>query len=161
MWYSGLIHELRNVGIVGTLLNWFTDYLSTRKQRVVLPGAAFDWTQIYAGDPQGSVLRPLLFPIYINDIVENINACIRLFADDTSLYLIAENPIEAAEKLNSDLAEVHAWASKWLVTFNPSKTESLIFSRKLNKPYHPPVYMSEQSITEVSSHKHLGLVFNT
>ena len=76
-----------------------------------------------------------------------------------SIKLIVENPIEAAEKLNSDLAKVHAWASKWLVTFNPSKTESLIFSRKLNKPYHPPVYMSEQPITEVSSHKHLGLVF--
>ena len=159
VWHNGLIHKLRNVGIVGTLLNWFTDYLSNRKQRVVLPGAASDWTQIYAGVPQGSVLGPLLFLIYIHDIVENINACIRLFADDTSLYLIVENPIEAAEKLNSDLAKVHAWASKWLVTFNPSKTESLIFSRKLNKPYHPPVYMSEQPITEVSSHKHLGLVF--
>ena len=127
VWHNGLIHKLRNVGIVGTLLNWFTDYLSNRKQRVVLPAAASDWTQIYAGVPQGSVLGPLLFLIYINDIVENINACIRLFADDTSLYLIVENPIEAAEKLNSDLAKVHAWASKWLVTFNPSKTESLIF----------------------------------
>ena len=85
MWHSGLIHKLRNVGIVGTLLNWFTDYLSNRKQRVVLPGAPSDWTQIYAGVPQGSVLGSLLFLIYINDIVENINACIRLFADDTSL----------------------------------------------------------------------------
>ena len=124
VWHSGPIHKLRNVGIVGTLLNWFTDYLSNRKQRVLL-GA--DWTQIYAGDPQGSILGPLIFFIYINDIVENINACIRLFADDTSLYLIVENPIEAAEKRNSDLAKVHAWASTWLVTFYPSKTESHIF----------------------------------
>lgn len=130
VWHKGLIHKLRNVGIIGGLLNWFTDYLSNRKQRVVLPRAASDWTQIHAGVPQGSVLGPLLFLIYINDIVENINACIRLFADDTSLYLIVENPIETAEKLNSDLATVHAWASRWLVTFNPSKTESLIFFSK-------------------------------
>ena len=108
MWHSGFIHKLRGVGIVGTLLNWFTDYLSNRKQRVVLPEAASDWTQIYAGVPQCSVLGPLLFLIYINDIVEIINACSRLFADDTSLYLIVENPIEAAEKLNSVLVKVHA-----------------------------------------------------
>ena len=108
---------------------------------------------------QGSILGPLLFLIYINDIVRIINSSIRLFADDTSLYIIVENPIQAATILNSDLSQIYTWASNWLVTFNPSKTESLLFSRKLFKPLHPTLYMNQQDIITVESYKHLGLTF--
>ena len=97
--------------------------------------------------PQGSILGPLLFLVFINDIVEEINSSIRLFADDTSLYIIVDDPLDpldAAIKLNADLSRIDMWASTWLVTFNPSKSESLIFSRKVNKPYHPPIYMNYQ-----------------
>ena len=160
VWHQGLLYKLQTVGITGSLLLWFTDYLHNRKQRVVLPGGISDWTTISAGVPQGSILGPLLFLIYINDIVEDINSFIRLFADDTSLYVIVENPFVSAEILNSDIAKVHAWATKWLVTFNPLKTEEMIFSRKLNKPQHPPIHMNQQPIVQVSSHKHLGLTFS-
>ena len=148
------------MGITGSLLKWFTDYLYNRKQRVVLPGGTSDWTTISAGVPQGSILGPLLFLAYINDIVEDINSFIRLFADDTSLYIIVENPFVSAEILNSDIAKVHRCATEWLVTFNPLKTEEMIFSRKLNKPQHPPIHMNQQPISQVSSHKHLGLIFS-
>ena len=97
--------------------------------------------------------------IYINDIVEDINSSIRLFADDTSLYIIVDDAIQAAETLNSDLEKISRWAQQWLVTFNPAKSESILFSRKLNKPYHPPVSMDETQINEVTSHKHLGVIF--
>ena len=73
------------------------------KQRVILPGVASDWTYILAGVPQGSIHGPILFLIYINDIVAEIGSNIRLFADDTSLYIIVENPITSAVCLNSDL----------------------------------------------------------
>ena len=75
-----------------------------------------------------------MFRLYINDIVEDINSSIRLFADDTSLYIIVDDAIQAAETLNSDLEKVSRWAQQWLVTFNPAKSESILFSRKLNKP---------------------------
>ena len=90
------------MGIIGSLLHWFTDYMHNRKQRVVLPGGTSDWTTISAGVQQGAILGPLL---YINDIVEDINSFIRLLADDTSLYIIVENPFVSAEILNSDIAK--------------------------------------------------------
>ena len=69
----------------------------------MLPGTASSWTSIKASAPQGSILRPLLFLIYINDIVENIHSSIRLFADDTSLYIVVEDPVDADNQLNEDL----------------------------------------------------------
>ena len=80
-----------------------------------MPGANSDRTSVSSGVPQGSILGPLLFLLYINDTVENINLSIRLFADDTSLYIIVDNPVEAANQLNSDLSKIHQWATKWLV----------------------------------------------
>ena len=107
--------------------------------------------------PQGSILGTLLFLVFINDILEEINSSIRLFADDTSLYIVVDNPLDSAIKLNTDLSRIDMWASRWLVTFNCSKSESLIFIRKVNKPYHPPIYVHYQQVNEVTSHKHLGI----
>ncbi|MCG8096816.1 MAG: hypothetical protein JAZ17_24870 [Candidatus Thiodiazotropha endolucinida] len=157
VWHAGLLHKLRACGVSGSLLDWFRNYLSDRRQRVVLPGANSDWAYIRAGVPQGSVLGPLLFLIFINDIVIEINSNIRLFADDTSLYIIVENPQASALLLNTDLQKISDWADKWLVLFNPPKSESLTVSRKLIKPVHPPLSMNNQQIKEVQSHKHLGL----
>ena len=127
----------------------------------MLPGTASGWTSIKAGVPQGSILGPLLFLIYINDIVENIHSSIRLFADDTSLYIVVEDPVNAANQLNKDLQKIHLWAKTWLVTFNAAKSESIMFSRKRNQPYHPPVFMDQTQIEEVISHKHLGVVLSS
>ena len=161
VWHEGLLFKLKSIGFSDSLLLWFRDYLAGRKQRVVLPGAASSWKHIKAGVPQGSILGPLLFLIYINDIVEDIHSCIRLFADDTSLYIIVDNPLQAAERLNEDLDKIHLWAAKWLVSFNPAKSESILFSRKLNRPFHPHLIMNQQVINEETSHKHLGLIFSS
>ena len=157
VWHSGLIHKLKAAGVTGNLLQWFTSYLENRKQRVVLSGVKSIWNYIKAGVPQGSILGPLLFLLYINDIVTEIRSNIRLFADDTSLYIIVDNPDAAAEILNTDLNKISKWAKSWLVKFNPNKNESLIISRKINQPDHPPVFMSNQEINEVQFHKHLGI----
>ncbi|MES9994334.1 MAG: reverse transcriptase family protein [Candidatus Thiodiazotropha sp.] len=157
VWHSGLLHKLQAAGVTGEVLAWFKNYLCDRKQRVILPGTVSDWKFIRAGVPQGSILGPLLFLLYINDIVNDIGSNIRLFADDTSLFIIVDDPLTAAGSLNTDLNRISQWAATWLVSFNPAKTESLLISRKRNRQHHPPLFMQDHQITEVESHKHLGL----
>ena len=103
------------------------------------------------GVPQGWIRGPLLFLLYINDSVEAIHSSIKIFADGTSFYIIVDNLVQASDQLNSDLTKIPQWANKWLVTFNPTKSESIIFSRKRKEPYHLPVLMDTIQINEVST----------
>ena len=73
--------------------------------------------------------KPLLFIVFINDILTDINSAMQLFADDTSLCLIVDDPQKTAHTLNDDLVKLHAWSTKWLVNFNPQKTETMTISR--------------------------------
>ena len=115
---------------------------------------------IQASVPQGSLLGPLLFLLYIIDIVNDTGANIRLFADDTSLHIyIVENPAAAALCLNYDLGKISRWASLWLVIFNPVKNETMLLTRKRNKLYNPPLFMQNHQATEVEFHKHLDIHF--
>ena len=123
VWHAGLLRKLEAAGVTGKLLNWFKNYLSDRRQRVILPGVNSDWSKRFAGVPQGSILGPLPFLVFINDIVNEIGSCIRLFADDTSLFIIVDDPVASAERLNADLIKILQCAETWLVTFNPNKTE--------------------------------------
>ncbi len=157
VWHTGLLLKLKAAGVINNIHDWFTSYLSNRKQRVVLPGVTSDWNQIKAGVPQGSILGPLLFLLYINDIVNDINSSIRLFADDTSLYLIVDTPETASRTINADLDTITNWSNKWLVLFNPKKTESLLISRKRNTVAHPQLLMNTVNVSEVECHKHLGI----
>ncbi|MCG8113681.1 MAG: reverse transcriptase domain-containing protein [Candidatus Thiodiazotropha taylori] len=157
VWHAGLLYKLEAAGVTENVLKWFENYLSDRRQCVVLPGTSSEWVYIRAGVPQGSILGPLLFLLFINDIVTDIASSVRLFADDTSLFIIVDNPINAAACLNSDLDKITRWAAQWLVTFNPDKTEALLISRKRNQLQHPPLFMQNVQIQEVNSHKHLGI----
>ena len=103
VWHRGLIARLRSIGIEGSLLNWFVSYLSCRKQRVIIEGVHSDWCNIEAGVPQGSVLGPLLFLIYINDLPTTITCNCFIFADDCFLLEKKQSPGDCAAKLNHDL----------------------------------------------------------
>ena len=127
---------------------------------VVINDCCSDWRNVRAGVHQTSIMEPLFFPFYINDMVADMNSSIKLFADDASLYMIVDDPVDAAEILNTDLAKIHDWSMKWQVKCNPDKTESMIVSRKSNRPLHPPLMTDNTIINMVSEHKHLDLTIS-
>ena len=92
----------------------FSKLSSNRKQRVVLNGSYSDFSCVESGVPQGSVLGPLLFHIYINDLERNIKFNVKFFADDTMLFSIVKNPELSANDLNHDLGVIHQWAHQLL-----------------------------------------------
>ena len=113
--------------------------LANRYQRVVLNGQVSKWAAVNAGVPQGSILGPLLFLIYINDLLTGLSSNSRLFADDTSLFLVVRDMTSSANILNNDLSKINNWACPWKISFNadPSKqAQEVIFSRKIKKPSH-------------------------
>jgi hypothetical protein len=102
-------------------------------------------------------LGPLLFLIFINDITYVIRHCkIRLFADDTCLYIEVDDHEEAATALNNDHANIQSWADRWLITFSPPKTEDMVITNKRPRP-HPDLTLDGEVIKKVTSHKHLGV----
>ena len=122
VWHKGLLFKLRRAGIRGKLLSRFSDYLSNRYQRVIIPGGISTLCRIQAGVPQGSILGPLLFLIYINDIVDDIQANINHFADDTSLSMIVSDPLAAGTMLQTDIDKITDWSSGWssLIHLSPN-----------------------------------------
>ena len=158
IWHRGLLLKLKAVGIRGTLLHWFENYLAERKQAVVLHSSRSDYLTVPAGVPQGSVVGPLLFCIYINDIVEDIESVIKLFADDTSMYLCLENPHIRADILNNDLEKIMQWANKWKIEFNERKTELMNITRNKNHQFQS-LSFGRTILEDTHSHKHLGIIF--
>ena len=106
VWHEGLLYKLKNNEINGNALQLIKSFLRNRCQRVVLNGQSSSWLSIRAGVPQGSVLVPLFFLIYINDLPEGLNSEVKLFADDTSLFSIVNCINTSASTLNSDLLKI-------------------------------------------------------
>ena len=107
VWDEGLIFKLKQNGISGNLLNVIIDFLYQRKQRVVLNGQHSSWTNVQAGVPQRSILGPLFFLIYINDLSDGLTLSTKLFADDASLFSVLQNINSKANGLNSDLMKTN------------------------------------------------------
>ena len=160
VWHRALLHKLFAIGIRGQILDWFTDYLKNRSQAVVLKGTKSSYLPISAGVPQGSVLGPLLFLVYINDIANDIESIIKLFADDTSMYLGLENTEIRTQILNSDLERIQKWATTWKVLFNESKTELMTISN-LTMPDTQPLKFNGIVLQSADFHKHLGVTLQS
>lgn len=159
VWHEGLIFKLKQIGVDGCLLSWLKSYLTGRQQKVVIEGESSSWSEIKAGVPQGSVLGPLLFLIYINDISSNVRSDCFLFADDTMLMreVDAGDLSSCNDALNSDLQSISSWASQWKVTMNAKKTKAMTFSLKRGQSPSPPLFLDNNRIELVKEHVHLGV----
>ena len=127
VWHAGLQAKLKQIGIDGKFLDLIKSYLLNRQQIVVIDGFKSDIKEVKAGVPQGSRLGPLLFIIYINDIVNELESDIFIFADDTTISCSGKDTRQTSETLNRDLDKILQWSKKWKVTFQPSKTKFILF----------------------------------
>ena len=127
--HKRLLLKLHRFGINNDVITWIGSFLSNRTQRVVLEGEESDICPVMSGVPQGSVLGPCLFLLYINDMLDMIESNIRLFADGTIMYLTVSNQADC-QALQSDLSKLETWESEWLMAFNPDKCEVIRITNK-------------------------------
>ena len=135
-----LISKLQSYGINGNLLNLLTNYLDNRKQRVVINGATSSWKPIKSGVPQGSVLGPLLFLIFINDLPDDLKCDPKLFADDVSLIAVMYDNQKLIENIVTDLKLLHELSVTCKMEFNPDTTkpaEEILFTNRKSSNYDP------------------------
>ena len=155
-WHPAIIAKLEQVKIGGSFLDLFKSYLSNRKQIVTIDGFKSTVRGITAGVPQGSRLGPLLWILYANDILDDLESEVLLFADDTCMFASGNDPAETSAMLNRDLSKISEWATRWKVSFNPGKTKHMIFSNKVLSN-SPPVLFNSVVVDQVYEHKHLGI----
>ena len=164
VWHQGLIYKLRRCGVSGKLLTLMQSFLENRKQRTVLNGKTSTWSTISAGVPQGSILGPLFFLIYINDLTDGLKCNVKLFADDTSIFTVVHDPHTAALDMNHDLNLIKLWAHSWRMSFNPDPTKQAVevtFSKKRIQTNHPPIFFNGAPVMRVQEQKHLGVILDS
>ena len=152
-----LLYKLGYYGIRGSTHKWISSWLSERSQKVVLDGQASDPVPVLSGVPLGSVLGPVLFPIFINDLPDNIRSSVRLFADDCVLYRNIKSPIDC-QILQDDLNSLSQWETDWQMKFNVAKCHSMRVTRHLpDKQILFDYTLHQQKLEQVQSAKYLGL----
>ena len=160
VWHKGLLVKLHAAGVRGNAFAWFQSYLSCRQQRTREEGVVSSAAPLGAGVPQGAILSPLLFIIYVNDIVHTTSASVNLFADDTSSFLVDSNPSALCTRLQAVVDRLSQWFDKWLLTVNVEKSAVLAFRQPRSQPIDLPITLHGSLIPQVSSHRHLGVIVN-
>ena len=126
-----LCAKLESYGVRGARLQWFKGYLSGRRQRVSIGNVTSDWSAILRGVPQGSILGPLLFTIYVNDLPKAVvGSQTKQYADDTTIYHIRDSCADLQMGLSKDLASVDKWLQRNELQMNVKKTQMLVLSRR-------------------------------
>ena len=166
VWHAGLLHKLKSYGISGQIFGLISSFLSNRRLRVVLDGKSSQEYPVNAGVPQGSILGPTLFLLYINDLPDDVICNIAIYADDTTLYSKCNQAsdlwqqLELASELESDLRDTVDWGRKWLVDSNARKTQLVSFDRSKNTGAID-VKMDGSVLEDKTSFKMLGLTFSS
>lgn len=155
--YQRLFKKLEAHKIVGNLLGWIQQWLTNRRQRVNLGNTSSSWHEVFSGVPQGSVLGPILFLIYINDLDCNLTAKVNKFADDTKLGNTVDNP-EEIEMLQFDLDKLFSWAQDWQMQFNIDKCAVIHLGH--NNSFNE-YKMGNNTLKSVTNERDLGVIIDS
>lgn len=150
-----LLFKLSKLNLDPNVLKWIESFLYNRTQYVTVNDNDSDPHPVTSGVPQGSVLAPLLFLIYINDLTDSISSSIRLFADDCVIYRKITNPTDVA-CLQADLDNISTWCDRWMMKLNANKCKSMRISRKTNHQ-DPDYFLSDVPLSPVKDYKYLGV----
>ena len=151
-----LVHKLQFYGIRGSIITWIANFLSDRRQAVVVDGSCSSYARVRSGVPQGSVLGLCLFLAYINGLPEKLTALSRLFADDTAAYRVVYSGTDQVQ-LQQGLHRLMEWEESWDMLFHPAKCVSLPITRN-RSPLDYSVYeLHGHTLDSVSSAKYLGI----
>ena len=151
-----LLHKMSSLGISGETSAWVKSFLTDRVQEVVVEGSRSSRSAVTSGVPQGSVLGPLLFLMYINDLPKNCSATVRLFADDTAIYRQIST-VQDQQALQRDLDSLQVWESQWKMAFHPAKCQVLHCSRSKSARTSFKYTLHDLELTSVASAKYLGV----
>ena len=152
--HNRLISKLHRYGLHGTTLTWISGFLKHRTQRVVVSGEKSAWSNVISGVPQGTVLGPLLFLVYINDLPDNLHSSVRLFADDCVIYREIKNDLDS-ELLQEDLHTLGQWEKKWQMRFNTQKCFVMRLTHSKPKMYQ--YSLGGEVLSPVENHSYLGV----
>ena len=151
--HERLLLKLDHMGVRGELFRWMKAFLSNRQQRVLCNGCPSTWSRVVSGVPQGSILGPLLFLIYVNDIGDNLTSHSRLFADDCVIYReISES--SGCSTMQEDLVRVYEWTQKWQLALNLSKCKAIIC---ISNKRRPAYRLNNVAVEWVDTFKYLGV----
>lgn len=155
--HKRLINKLKSYGIRGKLLSWIADFLSERKQLVTVGDKVSSWAQVKSGIPQGSVLGPILFIIFINDLPDTVKAMTKIFADDTKLFKTITSTADR-DIIQKDIKSLADWSSAWQLPFNELKCKVLHYGK--NNPEYK-YSMKGHILDKDDTEKDLGVTFDT
>ena len=154
--HKRLLLKLEYYGIREEHLEWIRSWLTERTQSVRVDGELSGAVHVDSGVPQGSVLGPLFFLLYINDISDNTTSYVKLFADDCLLFRVIRNMQDAID-LQSDLNQLITWSDKWQMNFNASKCHTIHITRKTKHKVNYQYHMKGTPLLEVPHHPYLGV----
>ena len=157
--HQRLLRKLEAYGITGNILKWIEAFLVGRSQEVVVNGVKSKLSPVLSGIPQGSVLGPLLFVVYINDILDDIKSNGLMFADDTKLFRAITSK-EDAENLQQDLESLEKWSAKWSLEFNAEKCHILTLGKFENIRYTHRYKINGNELEHVYTEKDLGVTID-